>query len=260
MCRMKVAIVTGCDCGMASMCLPTLVRQDSFDVVCVLFALPGPRTVRARWRRVKKLFRIGLLGALNGIRMRKWYADNYESLETLCRGLNVPFRKIEGLNSVAMQVALKRSGCDLALSLGNNYIAERVFSIPRLGMLNVHSEILPAYQNAQSIIWPIYCADPYTGFTIHEVSKKMDGGRILFQKKMPIVFRRTIEETVCASRSAVNAELPSVLASVCANIEDMKARAKVQVGGNAYTTPSIWQFLRMVRNNRKFWRDRAGAC
>lgn len=253
MSRLKVAVVTGCDCGMASLCLPELVAQDSFDVVGVFLALPQRKTWIAKARKLKKVFKIGICGALNGVRMRKWYRDDYETLDVLCPKLGVPLRKINGLNSLEMQTALR--DCDLALSLGNDYIAERVFTVPRLGMLNVHSEILPDYQNAQSVIWPIYRNDPHTGFTIHEVSAKMDAGRIVCQKKFPIVFSPTLAETVRGSRQLVNRELPSVLADVCAHIEELRRTARVQENGRAYTTPSIWQFLRMVRNNRRFWAD-----
>ena len=95
------------------------------------FALPHRKTWAAKVRKMKNTLKIGICDALNGVRMRKWYRDDYETLDTLCPKLGVPLRKIADLNSVEMQTVLR--DCDLALSLGNDYIAERVFTVPRLG-------------------------------------------------------------------------------------------------------------------------------
>ena len=156
-------------------------------------------------------------------------------------------------NSVELQERIRTLNADLGLSLGNGFISPKTFTIPEFGMLNVHSEVLPRYQNAQSIIWPIYCNDPFTGFTIHEIERKIDGGRILFQQRTAILFEKTLEMTVRKSRAMVENQIPAALAEVCLHFGDYRSRAAAQSGGCSYTTPSIWQYLRMVRNNRRFY-------
>ena len=42
-------------------------------------------------------------------------------------------------------------------------------------MINIHTEILPKYQGAHSIVWPIFYMESNTGFTIHEINKSIDG-------------------------------------------------------------------------------------
>ena|ERR1700730_1743036 len=64
-----------------------------------------------------------------------------------------PIHRVDGINSDGTVEIFTAA---LGLSLGNGYISKRVFSIPKFGMINVHSERLPEYQNAQSVIWPIY--------------------------------------------------------------------------------------------------------
>ena len=247
---MKVFILCEGDSGMASRCLPALVACEGVEIAGVISATP---VSRKRSRLIGKVLKIGLLGALNGIRMRKWYADQEMPLKELCERQGVPY--VEGLrqNSPELQEYVRQLNADVGLSLGNGFISPKTFTLPRFGMINVHSEILPRYQNAQSIIWPIFCGDPFTGFTIHEIERKIDGGRILCQKKVPIRFERTLEMTVRSNRKIVEDMIPAALAEVCAHFEEYRAKAVRQEGGSSFTTPSIWSFLRMVRNNRRFY-------
>ena len=63
-------------------------------------------------------------------------------------------------------------------------------------MVNIHTEILPDFKGASSIIWPIYKKIKTTGFTIHQIDKKIDNGKILYQERYAIDFYPTLEETV----------------------------------------------------------------
>ncbi len=256
----KVLVITSLRYGLASLCLPSLINNTGVEVVAVILA-KGTRT--SPWRLLKrklvKIFKIGLLGTLNGLRVRKWFAGlKTMDIEALCKENNLPFYCVNGLNSPEMESLLNGLNADLGVSLGNGYIAPRIFQIPKLGMINVHSEILPNYQNAQSILWPIYCNDPYTGFTIHEVERKIDAGRILFQKKYPLRFFRSLEATVRWNLCEVQKDIPRHLATVCRCVYELKEKSVVQGCGNRYTTASIGQFLRMVLNNRRFYKKQEG--
>ena len=247
---MKVFILCEGESGMASRCLPALVAREGIMVAGVISATPATRKIS---RKLKKVLRIGLLGAINGVRLRKWYRDDERPLEGLCQEFGVPYFTGLQQNSIDLQEKIRTLDVDLGLSLGNGFISPKTFTIPKCGMLNVHSEVLPRYQNAQSILWPIYCNDPFTGFTIHEIERKIDGGRILCQKRVPIRFEKSLELTVRNNRKVVEAMIPETLADVCAHFENYRANAVRQEGGTSFTTPSIWSFLRMVRNNRRFY-------
>lgn len=254
--KIDVVIVTCLRDGMASQCLPALVRHGEVDVKAVVLAVEGsPRNLRYYWRRFKKIVSIGPLGAWNGRRLRPWYHVEEPDIEDLCNQLHVPFHTVPLLNGIEMEKLLKSLQPTLGVSLGNGYIAPRIFSIPRLGMINVHSEILPAYQNAQSIIWPIFKEDCHSGFTIHEIERKIDGGRILLQRKYDLEFCPTLEDTVRHNKARIDADIPDSVAYVCANIEELRNRAQIQGHGGHYTTPTFWQYLRMVKNNKRFYLD-----
>jgi len=256
----KVVVITCGRNGTASNCLPALVEHPSVKV-CAVFLAEGSGTNKWRslMRKFRKILKIGLLGAWNGRRIRPWFRADYGDIEAKCRQLQIPFRVIRGLNSDEMISAVQDCHADLGVSLGNGYISPRIFNVPRLGMINLHSECLPAYQNAQCIIWPIYCHDPHSGFTIHEIDSKIDTGRILFQKVYDLTFYPTLEETVRRNKMRMEKDVPGAVAEVCAHIESYQAKARVQGHGNSYTTPSFWKFLRMCKNNRYFYAKQQSA-
>lgn len=253
---MKLAIVTSVRNGNASWCLPALL-QSRCEVAGVIVSAGTPTSRWAhRKRKALKAWRIGLLGALNGIRMRPWFADpEAEDIVSVCNRLGVPVVETERTNSDETRAALSQWNVDLALSLGNTYIGKKLFSIPRLGMINVHEEILPAFQGAQSIIWPIHEGVRETGFTIHQVDEHIDTGRILYQQRFPIEFSPTLQETVVNNLVTCRRLIPGAITSVCEDYEAVVRSSIIQPRGRSFTTPSIWQFRRMQRLNAQFWRE-----
>lgn len=184
--------------------------------------------------------------------MRRWYSDDATAdLEAICRRFDVPFVQTPYVNCAETMRIFREAQADLGLSLGNGYIAENVFTIPRRGMINLHCEVLPAFQGASSVIWPIHENVAETGFTIHQVNRTIDGGDILWVEKWPIVFGRSLEETVRRNLEIGRERSPQAMAMVCRQYEDLRRRAAAQHGGRSFTTPTFWQFLRMLRNHAR---------
>tara|TARA_B100000579_G_C22589278_1_gene737250 strand:- start:32 stop:610 length:579 start_codon:yes stop_codon:yes gene_type:complete len=53
-------------------------------------------------------------------------------------------------------------------------------------ILNIHPSLLPKYKGLNTHEKAINNRDKYSGFTIHIVNKKLDSGKIVFQKKIKI--------------------------------------------------------------------------
>ena len=253
---MKIAIVTSVRNGNASRCLPALLNSGN-EVAGVIVSAGRPTNRWAHWKRkALKTWKIGLTGAVNGIRMRPWFADPLaDDISMVCQSMGIPIIETEITNSDATRQALRLLNVDLALSLGNTYIGKKLFSIPRHGMINVHEEVLPAFQGAQSILWPIHEGVRETGFTIHQVDEHIDTGRILYQRRFPIEFFPTIRETVVNNLATCRGLIPRGIAAVCSDYEAVLQSSSAQPRGRSFTTPSLWQFLRMQRLNSQFWRE-----
>ena len=252
----RIVILTSSRFGIAANCLPELCASHKLAIVGVIVAGGSPTR---RWpmlrRKLKKTFRIGIAGALNGMRMRGWYQGApTPDVRDICADKNVPFFEAPHINSDETAQLFGRLQPDLGVSLGNSYISHRIFSLPKHGMINVHGERLPDYQSAQSVIWPIYHNETRTGLSIHQIDKGIDTGAILYREEFDIAFFRRLEDTVRRTVAVTRARTPRAVQSVCENHERLAANVVAQQPGRVFTTPSIFQFARMVWNNRRLYR------
>jgi methionyl-tRNA formyltransferase len=259
--QMRLVILTSNRFGLASPCLAALCESEHCKVVGVILCRgPQASRLRALWGKLKKTRRIGLPGTLIGIYMRRFFnAHVYrtEEMEGLCARLGVPFFVSPFTNSEQTARVLRELAPDLALSIGNGYIARRIYELPRFGTVNVHLERLPEYRNARSIIWPVYFLEEQTGFTIHQVSDRIDGGDFLYRETLSIVFHSSLGATIAHTMDALIRRAPVAVRDICEDYMRFALAAQHQVGGGTYTTPTLLQFLRMVRNNRLLWQRAA---
>ncbi len=254
----NVIILTSSSKGFVSAQLTELVKSEKIKVKSVVIS-QGLITNKPKYykRKIKKAFKIGLFGVLNGIRMRKWYSDdtinhmNLQSIESLCVKHNIPVNVTPTINCKQTIEYFNNANADLGLSLGNDYIGKKVFSIPKFGMINTHHEELPAYQNAQSIIWQLYNNSINTGYTIHKIDKNIDTGNILFKKVVPIIFKETLRKTVYYTYSKLWEKSSKGLVKVLENFDVYFEKSIPQDKGNTYTTPSLRQYLRILKNFKK---------
>ena len=254
---MKIVILTSVEKGHASLCLNELNNNPNIDVAGIIFAKnTAKKNLRFYKKKIIKLIKIGILGALNGIRIRGWFLPSSEhNIINLCKELNIPIFFSHNINSLETRDYLSNLGVDIGVSLGNSYISSKVFKIPRYGMINIHTELLPKYQGAHSVIWPIYNNETVTGFTIHEIDKSIDTGNILYIEKIPISFHKTLKNTISHTSKDVNLKLPIALSKVCENFHKYKDNGIVQKRNKSFTTPTLSQFIKMVLNNRKLYKN-----
>jgi methionyl-tRNA formyltransferase len=204
-------------------------------------------------KKLRKAWKIGFLGTLNGIRIRKWFNQpkSEHTLELLCAENNIPHFKVETVNSPKTLQFVQQLNSDLGISLGNSFISKKVFQSFPMGMINIHGEILPEYQNAQSIIWQLYNNSDTTGYTIHKIDDKIDQGDILLQEKQKIEFKKTLSETVSHNAQLISQNATKGLIELLKNFDQYYLNARKQHVGITYTTPSFWRFLRIYFNYRK---------
>lgn len=253
---MKLIILTSSSHGTASRLLKELNNNPNLEITTVVHAHGvSPNKKRLLTKKIRKIIKIGILGALNGIRIRKWYSyHNVIHIEELCNELNIKYEKVNFINTKSTVELFKNSRADLGLSLGNGYIGKKVFSIPKFGMINVHTELLPRFQGAQSIIWPIYENIKSTGFTIHKIDTSIDTGNILYKEDFPIKFHSTLEKTVRFNIELTRKKLSKALSDVCENFKKFNDKSIMQIDGKTYTTPTIFQYYKMKKNNLKLYK------
>ena len=254
--KLRVAIITSNQFGTAAFHLPYLNKNPQIEICTVIYCNTQKTKINYK-KKFKKILKIGILGALNGIRMRSWFTNDVdelmktESVLDFCTQNNIPYFETTKLNSEFTLDRLNLFKPDLGVSLGNSYIAEKIYNAPKQGMINIHHEILPEYQNAQSIIWQIYNLSPSSGYTIHKIEKSIDTGSIVFQEKVPILFKKSLKKTITYTALELLKHSSEGLNHVLSNWSNISQHAISQTKGRVYTTPSFLQFVRIYFNYLK---------
>jgi methionyl-tRNA formyltransferase len=259
---MQVVILTSFLRGLAPLCIPPLAQEPDITIKMVIYcqgrsAKPG-KLLR---QKLKKTLRIGLLGMLNGQRMTRWYRREVfryipdTCLEEVTARCGVRLETTPTVNCQRTRDLFIEADADLGISLGNDYIAPSVFSIPPHGMINIHHEILPDFQGASSVIWQIYEGSTNTGYTIHQVARQIDAGDVLYQENMPIAFRPTLRETVSYNYARLMEASAKGLVMVAKHYTELASQARPQKEGRTFTTPTFGEYLHMVRQHRRLYRD-----
>lgn len=253
-----VIILTSSNTGSASVQLEQLIKSKKVTVKAVILnkGLVHDK-IKYYKTKIKKAFKIGLFGTFNGIRMRKWYSTgasgylNNKSIKNICDLQGIPFHITSSINCLQTIEYFEKARADIGLSLGNGYIGRKVFSIPKFGMINIHHEELPAYQNAQSILWQLYNNSSNTGYTIHKIDQHIDTGEILYKEMIAITFKENLENTVSFNYAELLKKSAIGLLKVLEDFDTYYENSTPQGHGGSYTTPSLWQYLRIQRNFRK---------
>lgn len=76
---------------------------------------------------------------------------------------------------------------DLVLVMAYGHILrQEVIATPRLGILNLHTSVLPAYRGASPIQTAIACGDHVTGVTLMRLVLALDAGPVAAVERVPI--------------------------------------------------------------------------
>ena len=73
---------------------------------------------------------------------------------------------------------------DLAVVVAFRMLPEVIWSAPRLGTINLHASLLPAYRGAAPINWAIINGEKKTGLTTFLIAKEIDTGGVIYQKEI----------------------------------------------------------------------------
>ncbi|MGD9528819.1 methionyl-tRNA formyltransferase [Pseudonocardia sp.] len=72
------------------------------------------------------------------------------------------------------------------------WLAPEVFTIPRLGTLNLHDSLLPAYAGFAPLNWALINGEPEVGVTAHMMDAEFDAGEIVLQRSTPVTDDDTV--------------------------------------------------------------------
>jgi len=90
------------------------------------------------------------------------------------------------VNDPALAEELTARAPDLFVVVAFSVLPRHLLAIPRLGSINLHPSLLPAYRGAAPIIWAVANGEQETGITTFQLSPRIDAGHILLQRRFAI--------------------------------------------------------------------------
>lgn len=110
-----------------------------------------------------------------------------ESVSELAAERGIPYLVRNRADDDEVRAAITDAGADImVVSNWRTWLAPEVYSIPRLGTLNVHDAPLPAYAGFAPLNWALVNDEPEVGVTAHMMNAEFDAGDIVLQRTTPI--------------------------------------------------------------------------
>lgn len=106
----------------------------------------------------------------------------------------LPLLQTEKLREEQFLSTLKAIHADLFLVVAFRMLPEVVWQIPPKGTINLHASLLPDYRGAAPINWAIINGEKQTGVTTFFINEKIDQGKIILRRSLPIGEEETAGE------------------------------------------------------------------
>lgn len=169
----------------------------------------------------------------------------------------IPIIEVDNFHSEDALKRMRAIDADLGVLYGTNIIKKSVFSIPKLGSINLHQGLAPYYRGGPPVFWELFNAEDEVGLTVHFVEPKVDTGDIVRQKKIPLKYDPKYgldyERFINDFRSGLRADSARLVADAVAAIASGKFTRVVQDTslGTRYRLPTKKQKDEMRRRLEK---------
>lgn len=130
---------------------------------------------------------------------------------------------------------------DLQLVVAFKMLPEVVWSMPRLGTVNLHASLLPDYRGAAPINWAVMNGEPYSGVTTFLLKHEIDTGNIIFQEKVEIGEEMTAGELHDRLMSVGAGLLLKTVDAIEAGNYPLTDQGKLLEGREAIHAPKIFK-------------------
>jgi methionyl-tRNA formyltransferase len=124
--------------------------------------------------------RFRVVGVIRDVRVS---AGEEDEVQRRAREFNVPILTDISLQGVERAVTEYHPDCTV-ISTYDRILGSRV--LDRSRFVNVHYSLLPTYRGRANVNWAIINGEPELAITIHAVTKDLDAGNILYQKRVAI--------------------------------------------------------------------------
>lgn len=132
-----------------------------------------------------KVYFVKLLWLVGKIRKTKDIESSFVSWKELIKKIDI--RKVDDINSDENVRYINEFDPALIMSLYfNQIISDKTLNLVKTEVINIHPSYLPNYKGISPTFWALAENQDESGVTVHEISKGIDEGGIIAQKRVSI--------------------------------------------------------------------------
>ena len=110
---------------------------------------------------------------------------------------SIKYQNIQTINNNIFYEYLNKFRPDFLVSISAPEIfKDKILSISEIQFINLHCAPLPSYKGMMPNFWQKLNNESYSAITIHEISNKIDGGEILYQKEINLLQTDSLHKTI----------------------------------------------------------------
>jgi peptidoglycan/xylan/chitin deacetylase (PgdA/CDA1 family) len=103
-----------------------------------------------------------------------------DSIRVICGALGCRHLVTTDCHGAEALNFVRSLNADLGIVYGTRILKPSLFSIPRLGSINIHKRKVPDYRGGGPVgLWEMLDGQPEIGVTVHEVEEKLDAGAVV---------------------------------------------------------------------------------
>jgi methionyl-tRNA formyltransferase len=109
------------------------------------------------------------------------------AVASLSRRLHLPLLETGDVNQPSVVSRLHENLPEVLVVVAfGQLLKDAVLTVPKILPVNLHTSWLPEYRGAAPIQWAIWNGESETGITVQKITRKLDAGDIILQKKIPV--------------------------------------------------------------------------
>jgi peptidoglycan/xylan/chitin deacetylase (PgdA/CDA1 family) len=184
------------------------------------------------------------------------FPDKSFSVQDLSGKYGFTLSSVSNLNGPEALSVLKAADVDLGIVIGTRILKEHIFSVPKLGSVNLHKGKVPEYRGMPTGFWELYDGVASAEVTIHFVDRGLDSGDVLATSRVPISPR----ETPDSLREKLHEEGANLLASSVSAIQaGSYKRQKQEYGSHKSRSKPTSAEVNELRKKLPHWCERSNA-
>jgi len=198
---------------------------------------------------IREILLLGLKKLFYMVGNRIFYNFNlFYSVKSVVKKFKINTFEIQyNINKKIYINKIKKYNPDLIISSCSLYFDTNILKIPIYGCINRHTSLLPSYAGILPVFHSISDKKKYSGVSIHTMTKNIDRGILLAQKKIP-----NIENNLTKIYKKAFTISSDLIINAIDNLLIKKRIVQQNYKKNYYSFPNNARWIKFRKNKGKF--------